>query len=593
MLAFGVEDFAMRSVRSSVTKAVLARVLWLGPVLALVASCSVEDRELGGREDPGMPGSDGDDPIIDSEQPPGAGGTGGGSEILPSDIVPDTSGDLGAGVGQCSVADAGAADAGSCGAVAPECPGCAIGADCIAAGDASPGNGCLVCDPARSALDWSNNDGAECDDGLFCTTLDVCGGGVCGGTPLECDNGVECDGVSTCDEEADLCTPPENLCGANGFCSAEAGGCVNTCAGCIIADNCIAAGALQPGNPCFTCDPARSATSYVPATGRACGSAATACSGQDTCDGSGNCAANHSASGTFCGDPSSSTCNGRDTCDGSGNCASRVAQNGAMCDDGQFCSVGDSCQAGFCVGGGPRNCGAGQACINNACQCQGCTIGGVCIASGARNPNNTCQICDPARSALGYSAASTGACDDGQFCTVNDSCQAGACVGGGARVCPMGQQCSGNQCVALPDPFECTDTSPPASLPPALQFTGPAPTPQGGTLTPGLYLQSRAEWYGLDTLPASVVGTGIEFRSGGFYHMNRTTFLRSSGAALTGFRQIGTFSTTGTALTINGSNCGIAGSGSTLFSYTAVGTQLLLFTNEGQGITRVDTLVRQ
>ena len=106
-------------------------------------------------------------------------------------------------------------------------------------------------------------------------------------------------------------------------------------------------------------------------------------------------------------------------------------------------------------------------------------------------------------------------------------------------------------------------------------------------------LQSRAEWYGLDTLPASVIGMGIEFRAGGFYHMNRTTFLRSSGAALTGFRQIGTFSTTGTALTINGSNCNITGSGSTLFNYTAVGTQLLLFTSEGQGITRVDTLVRQ
>lgn len=583
----------MRSVRSSVTKAVRARVLWLVPLLALAASCSVEDRELGDRVDPSMPAPEGDDPIGDPEQPPGAGGTGGGSEIVPSDIVPDTSSDLGAGVGQCSVADAGVADAGSCGPLAPECPGCAIGADCIAAGDVNPANGCLICDPARSALDWSNNDGAECDDGLFCTTPDSCSAGVCSGTPLECDNGVDCDGVSTCDEEADLCTPPENLCGANGFCSPEAGGCVNTCAGCIIADNCIAAGAAQPGNPCFTCDPARSTTSYVPATGSACGSAATACSGQDTCDGSGNCVPNHSASGTICGDPSASACNGRDTCDGGGNCASRVAANGAMCDDGQFCSVGDSCQAGFCVGGGPRNCGTGQACLNNACQCQGCTIGGVCIANGARNPNNTCQICDPARSTLGYSAASTGTCDDGVFCTVNDSCQAGQCVGGGARVCPTGQQCTGNQCVAQPQPFVCTDTSPPASLPPAILFAGAAPTPQGGTLAPGLYLQSRAEWYGLTTLPASVVGTGIDFRAGGFYHMNRTTFLRSSGAALTGFRQIGTFSTTGTALTINGSNCNITGSGSTLFNYTAVGTQLLLFTNEGQGITRVDTLVRQ
>lgn len=588
----------MRSVRSSVRKAVRARVFWLGPLLLLAAGCSLEDRELDGRVDPNTPGGMGDSPPGGPEQPPGVGGTGGGSEIVPGEIVPNTSGGLGSAITTCSApdagtGDAGTGDAGSCGPLASECPGCAIAGDCIAAGDVNPDDVCLVCDPARSALDWSSNDDAQCDDSLFCTTGDVCSAGVCAGSPLECDNGVDCDGVSSCDEAGDLCSPPENLCGANGFCSAEANGCVNTCAGCIIDDNCIASGALQPGNPCFTCDPARSSTSYVPATGRACGSAPTACSGQDTCDNFGNCAPNHSASGTFCGDPSTSACNGRDTCDGNGNCASRVAANGAMCDDGQFCSVSDNCQAGFCVGGGPRNCGAGQACIGNACQCQGCTIAGVCVASGARNPGNTCQVCDPTRSTLGYSAASTGACDDGQFCTVNDSCQAGTCVGGGARTCPMGQSCSGNQCVALPDPFECADAVPPVPFPASILVSGVAPAPQGGTLAPGLYLITRVQWYGLTTLPASVQGMGIEFRAGGFYNQNRTTFLRSDSSGLTGFRQIGTFSTTGTALTTDGTNCNIVGSGRTLWGYTASGTQLLLFASEGQGITRVETYARQ
>ena len=48
--------------------------------------------------------------------------------------------------------------------------GCVIDSACYGDGQVNPLNPCQVCDP--SAVDWSDNDGASCDDGLFCTADD-------------------------------------------------------------------------------------------------------------------------------------------------------------------------------------------------------------------------------------------------------------------------------------------------------------------------------------------------------------------------------------------------------------------------------------
>lgn len=63
-----------------------------------------------------------------------------------------------------------------------------------------------------------------------------------------------------------------------------------------------------------------------------------------------------------------------------------------------------------------------------------CLIGGVCVAAGAANPQNACEICNPA-DPLRWSAAEV-ACDDGRFCTVDDRCVNRVCVG-------VARDCSG------------------------------------------------------------------------------------------------------------------------------------------------------
>ena len=252
------------------------------------------------------------------------------------------------------------------------CPGCNIDGACLAFGELGP-TVCLICDPVRARESWSLNDGVSCDDGMFCSVGDVCSAGSCSGEPRKCDDGIACNGVSTCDEAAGDCTPLNNLCDPSELCGSD-GSCVTSCSGCAIAGNCVAAGAERAGDPCFICDPARSAADYVPAEGKACGAGASACSQQDSCDDAGVCQAHDLPSGTPCGDGSSSTCDASDVCDGSGTCSTRVAGNGTPCSDGDACTLTDTCRAGVCVAGPARVCSAGAVCAPDSGDC-GCQEG--------------------------------------------------------------------------------------------------------------------------------------------------------------------------------------------------------------------------
>jgi hypothetical protein len=369
--------------------------------------------------------------------------------------VCDTNGicSCGTDAGACApipLCDAGAA------ACDPACSGCLIGGDCIGANTPNPANGCQLCDPERSVADWSDADGLACDDGAFCTLDDACQAGVCSGAPRDCDDNVACNGIATCDESADACTPGENACGANRLCDVDTAACVSTCAGCIVAGTCVPDGSEEPGNPCRVCDAALSATSYSPAVGRACGSRAGTCSGQDTCGADGQCQPNHSPAGTSCGSSASSTCDQADSCDGNGSCLPRLSPNGATCNDGRFCTVGDECQGGVCTPTGNRNCGVGVSCDEAAdvCQCQGCSIGGACVPAGTVNPTNPCQICNPTRSTAAYvgnTGASCGSaatlcsgqdtCSDQGVCLANHSDNQTACGSPGA--CGIANLCDG------------------------------------------------------------------------------------------------------------------------------------------------------
>ncbi len=308
----------------------------------------------------------------------------------------------------------------------PRCQGCTIDGDCVAAGLANSTNACQVCDPARNGADWSSNEGAECDDGRFCTVDDRCGGATCAGPARICDDAVACNGVSECDEAADACTDGQVQCQGGTLCDTSSGDCVSTCNGCNVAGVCLVDGFEQAGNPCQVCDVTRSTTSFSPAVDKPCGSAASACSAQDFCDLSGTCQPNHALEGTPCGNGATSACNTADSCDGRGACSANVAANTSACDDGQFCSVNDQCQGGVCVSNGQRDCGALRSCdeATNQCRCTGCAIGGECVVAGTLSPTNSCQVCDPGRSVTAFSPRGEGAfCGEGEQCSATSLCR--------------------------------------------------------------------------------------------------------------------------------------------------------------------------
>jgi len=336
-----------------------------------------------------------------------------------------------------------AADAGGCAPIAlcegdaggmceRTCPGCFIEGECVAADAVDPLNSCQLCDPQRDAQAWSPRDGVSCDDGLFCTTEDVCKASVCAGGPRECEDGIACNGVSSCDETAAKCTDDVNQCGANALCNVQTGLCISTCTGCIINGVCLTVGTEASGNPCLVCDPTRSPTAFSGAAGKSCGAGATACSQQDTCNEQGQCQPNHLPANASCGSAASGPCDQPDTCDGNGNCQQRVVSNGTPCDDGAFCTTGDQCQGGQCVPTSQQNCGANRTCNEAAdqCQCPGCSINGTCVAQGTPNTNNRCEVCDITRNANTFSTSTAADCRkaDGADCTGPTECAGNQCV---------------------------------------------------------------------------------------------------------------------------------------------------------------------
>ncbi len=241
-------------------------------VAILAASCSGKKRNFTTATTEERPLSDSGGPVNSTPAPGPAprGGQGGGTNESQSGYEladASTQASVSGGSGICD--DQGNcrcdADAESCaplslcadGGAACEstCPGCLIGAECVAADTVNPSSSCQICDPTRNARAWSNNDTATCEDGLFCTTEDACVDGRCEGTPLECEDGVACNGTSTCNEELDACSPGGNQCGQGAVCNVATGACVTTCTGCVIDGVCLANGAEEPGNPCRICDP--------------------------------------------------------------------------------------------------------------------------------------------------------------------------------------------------------------------------------------------------------------------------------------------------------------------------------------------------
>ncbi len=157
--------------------------------------------------------------------------------------------------------------------------------------------------------------------------------------------------------------------------------------------------------------------------------------------------------------------------------------DGTPCDDGNFCTVGDACAGGACIGLLPNPCDDKNFCTDDSCDAvkgcvhvpntrscsdgDACTIGDVC-AKGKCVPgttivscddHNPCtdDSCDPAKGCV--NAPNDHLCDDGSVCTQNqcpagrscataelDHCENGACVGGTALNCADTNACTDDFC---------------------------------------------------------------------------------------------------------------------------------------------------
>ncbi|MFT7578853.1 MAG: hypothetical protein ACI9MR_000514 [Myxococcota bacterium] len=266
-------------------------------------------------------------------------------------------------------------DSGAC-SYQPQVGFCSIGGACYAADASNPDSMCLTCQPEASQATWQPRacsdenvctsdlcdagegclyapvtNGASCDDSDACTTLDQCSAGMCGGAECECRDAADCGGDP-------------------GDCkvwSCEAFACV------AVADSTQDALSCEDGAFCTVGE--------VCAAGTCGGGTARDCSGS----GDGGCLLG--------------------MCDESvDGCASVLAEGGTACDDGDACRTGDVCSAAGVCDGVPMDCSG----LENGCTTASCDMGtGQCVATYL-----------------------SGGCDDGESCTLSDTCNAtGQCSG--------------------------------------------------------------------------------------------------------------------------------------------------------------------
>jgi streptogramin lyase len=298
---------------------------------------------------------------------------------------------------------------------------CTASDQCHDVGTCSPATG-TCSNPAKS-------NGTVCNDSNACTRTDTCQTGVCtGANPVVCTASDQCHDVGTCNPTSGTCSNPIK---ANGTTCNDGNACTRsdtcqtgTCVGvnpvvCAASDQCHDVGTCNPSSG--TCsDPAKP-------NGTACNDG-SACTRTDQCQ-AGICTGTNPVVCT-----ASDQCHDSGTCDpASGTCSNPSKPDGTTCSDGNACTRTDTCHAGTCEGGNPVVCTASDQC-HDVGTCDGAS--GTC--SNPSKPDGT-------------------TCSDGNACTRTDICQGGACTGTSPVVCTASDQCHG---VGICDPASGTCSNP-------------------------------------------------------------------------------------------------------------------------------------
>ncbi len=176
--------------------------------------------------------------------------------------------------------------------------------------------------------------------------------------------------------------------------------------------------------------------------------------------------------------PEQATCTTIGLCPAYGHCnVGNCLADSAPCDDNNPCTA-DQCLPTGCnhvaFGGGISCTDDGMPCTDDICK-QGtcvhplrqgrCLVDGICANDGERAFATGCEQCDATQPTT-WQLATSGGCDDGDPCTVAESCDAaGQCVGQKAACndenpCTDDDCAPGTGCVQLPNSATCNDDDP-------------------------------------------------------------------------------------------------------------------------------------
>ena len=364
-----------------------------------------------------------------------------------------------------------------------------------------------VCEPAVGKCAVTNfPDGTGCSDGTACTALDNCATGACKGTPVPCDDGNPCTNDS-CDVAKGCVITANTAACSDGNACTSGDVCVGgSCKAGVVSCQCANSSDCKPFedndlcNGSLVCQAGKCVVD--PATQVACGDDGKACT-TAVCDGTtGKCSQKPLVDGQPCG--GGELCNGTGlcslgacigkagcpddgkpcttaTCDDKGGCSQVPVVGG--CDDGNACTVGDSCQGTACVPGPDScNCKIDSDCAKfddgNACNgVFGCQAGQCKLVAGSPivcPPAATpCQLsaCDPAKGKCVVKTQADGTpCDDGNNCTSAGQCFSGTCLVQPVSCddknpcttesCVPGQGCVVKNVATFPNPTSCDDGEP-------------------------------------------------------------------------------------------------------------------------------------
>ncbi len=302
-------------------------------------------------------------------------------------------------------------------------------------------------------LDVAAPDGTPCDDGDSCTESDIYTAGVCKGKPLDC-TGLDTQCTSgSCQNGACVAIPKDGACNDGDPCTVTDVCANGTCAGvgldCSNLDDTCVVGVCEAGL-CVAapieavCDDSDSCTTDDKCVAGSCQGTPMDCSQLNA-----GCFAGVCVDGVCQPAPVEGPCNDGDPCtdndvcvDGqcqgspkdcsefvAGPCVKPACIQGVCygkpilgpCDDGDPCTEGEICQDGLCAGGEPKDCsGIVGTCITGECQ------EGECVP-----------------------VPTTGPCDDGDPCTIEDSCSQNGCAGA-PKKCPSGTWCVLGECTDIP-----------------------------------------------------------------------------------------------------------------------------------------------